>query len=164
MKCHYSKPYPLIRVQKRNSDIAKLLLHSYAGDISEDTAIHQYLFQSVLLEDKNEEVAQILKEISQVEMHHLHILATLIKKLGVYPIYFDPIVSTTDFWTSRNVSYETNLYEMICSDIEAEKMAITQYQGIISTIDDDYVKEILKRIMAEERLHLEIFEKILETL
>ena len=55
MKCMIDLPYPTIQVQKKDTYIAKLLMHSYAGEISEETAIHQYLYQSFLLQEQRSE-------------------------------------------------------------------------------------------------------------
>lgn len=164
MKCQLDIPYPKIQVREKNTQVAKLLLHSYAGDVSEETAIHQYLFQSFLAQDKNPEIAHILAEISKTEMYHLRTLGLLIKELGVYPVFFDPIIDSYSFWCSNYVSYNTDLCEMLSQDIEAEKRAIQNYNELIHVIDDEYVCEILKRIVLDERLHLEIFEKLRDTL
>lgn len=162
MKCTIDKPYPKIKVQKRNSDIAKLLMHSYAGEISEETAIHQYLYQSILLEGKYEEISKILLEISKTEMHHLKILGLLIKKLGVYPFFLDPMVGCYEFWNSEFVCYDHDLSYILRANIASETKAIEAYSEIVYVIDDKYVKEILKRIIMDEQLHLEIFESLLE--
>ena len=161
MKCNLDIPYPKIKVQKKDSGIAKMLMHSYAGDVSEDTAIHQYIFQSFLLQDVNNEISNILEEIGKVEMHHLRILGLLIKELGVYPLYLDPIVDRYEFWNGNYVCYDTDLFHMLKADIESEKKAILEYNSLIHVIDDRYIKEILKRIVLDERLHLEILEKLL---
>lgn len=163
MKCNVDIPYPKIRVQKKDVHIAKLLMHSYAGEISEETAIHQYLYQSFLLQDQKEEIAHILEEISKTEMYHLKILGLLIKKLGVYPVFLDPIVGHYEFWNSENVVYENSLSSMLQANIEAETHAIQTYRELIYVIDDPYIKEILKRIILDERLHLEIFETLLKS-
>lgn len=161
MKCNLDIPYPKIKVQKKDSSVAKMLMHSYAGDVSEDTAIHQYLFQSFLLQDINSEIAAILEEIGKVEMYHLKILGLLIKELGVYPLYLDPIVDRCEFWNGNYVCYDTDLFHMITADIDAEKKAILEYNSLIHVIEDANIKEILKRIVLDERLHLEILEKLL---
>lgn len=164
MKCHVDIPYPKICVVKKNPEIARMIMHSYAGNVSEDTAIHQYMYQSVLLQEEEPEIAIILESIGKVEMHHLEILATLIKALGVYPIYLDPIVDKHEFWSSKYVSYETELRPMLEADILAEQEAIAQYNSLIHVIHDSNVQAILKRIVLDERMHLEIFEKILESI
>lgn len=113
MKCNSSRPYPSIRVNGKNEDYARLLMEDYAGGSSEETAIHLYLYQSLILKDKNEELADILKEISKVEMKHLDILGTLIEKLGVSPAFgaFDG-----DFllpWNSSTVNYTADLKDIL---------------------------------------------------
>ncbi len=163
MKCTLDIPYPKIKVQKRSSLYAKLLMHSYAGDVSEDTAIHQYLYQSFLLEEQNEEIAHILEEIGKTEMHHLKILGLLIKKLGVYPVYLDPTLGNYDYWNASYVCYEHNITLMLEANIESERKAIYAYQRLIQVIDDKNIQAILKRIVLDEQLHLEIFENLLKT-
>ncbi len=164
MKCHVEIPYPKIHVTKKNPDLARLIMHSYAGDVSEDTAIHQYMYQSVILAKEYKEVSRILEEIGKVEMHHLEILAELILELGVYPIYLDPIVDHHEFWNSKYVAYETELKPIILANIEAERNALSQYNSLIHLISDESVKCVLKRIVLDERLHLEIFEKIYQSI
>jgi len=164
MKCNVDIPYPEIPTLRKNPEVARMLMHAYAGEVSEDTAIHQYLFQSVILESENPEIAKILKNISRVEMHHLDILAHLIKELGVYPIYLDPVTDPHAFWNAKYVCYDTELYYLLKQDIESEKQAILGYNSLIHVIDDEIVKGILKRIVLDERLHLEIFEKLLQSL
>lgn len=164
MKFHVDIPYPKIRVMRKNPAYGKLIMHVYAGEVSEQTAIHLYLYQSILVEDDNLEIANILKEISKVEMHHFQILATLIKKLGVYPMYLDPTQGTLEYWTGKNVYYTSDLIEMLEYDIEAETEAISNYTKLIQCIDDIYVTSIIKRIVLDEQVHLEIFQKLLATL
>ncbi len=164
MKCQSELPYPALESISRNSQTAKLIMHSYAGDVSEDTAIHQYLFQSVVLKKKNPEVSEILEKIAIVEMHHLRYLAELIEQLGVYPVYVDSVVDTNEFWTSQYVFYDIDLESMLESDIEAERKAIMQYQSLIHVVLDEEVKNALKRIVIDEKIHLEILEKLLLTM
>ena len=83
-----NKPYPNINVKRRNTDHAKLLLHDYAGINGEDTAIHQYFYQSLIVPNKN--LSEDLKHISEVEMKHLDILGRLIELLGIKPILGSP--------------------------------------------------------------------------
>ena len=164
MKYRVELPYPSVAEIQRNPEIAKLIMHAYAGEVSEDTAIHQYLFQSVILQEKNPEVSKILEQISEVEMRHFRLLAEMIRNLGVYPIYLDPVVDQHEFWSGKYVSYETELRPMLEEDLEAERKAIEQYNTLIHVISDETVQMVLKRIVLDERMHLEIFTKLLETI
>lgn len=161
MKCTLDIPYPSVRVSEKNPDLGRRLSHSFAGDVSEETAIHQYLFQSFLLQDSNAEISQVLESIGKVEMYHLKLLGLLMKKLGVYPVFYDFSIGNHEYWSSKYVSYDTNLEDMLKANIMAEKHAIFQYDAFISSTNDIYVQALIKRIVLDERLHLEIFEKLL---
>ena len=41
-----------------------------------------------------------------------------------------------------------------------EKLAIENYESVISKTNDENVKYILKRIILDERLHIEIFKNL----
>ena len=42
-------PYPEIKVERKNVEYAKMLSYAYAGIVSEDTAIHLYMYQSFIV-------------------------------------------------------------------------------------------------------------------
>ncbi len=162
MKCLVNKPYPKIRVEKKSLETAKILSHLYASNESEMTAINQYIYETLVLENK--EIASIIRDIAIVEMHHLEILGKLINCLGCMPIYADCNYNETNYWNSDYVYYDTDLKTILDINIEAETKAIYNYQMVLNVIEDIYVKENIKRIIEDEYLHLEIFEKLKENL
>ena len=139
MEYRVNIPYPEVKVDKKDIEIAKDLLASYAGRVSEDSAIHDYVFQ-MMMQD-NEEIKNILKGISIVEMHHLEILGRLIYALGLTPLFASVVDDKTKWFSGEYVNYEKNWKQ---------------------TLLDENVKHILKRIILDERVHLEIFTKLLE--
>lgn len=154
------KPYPTPRVLGKNKEYATLLSASYVGMISEQTAIHQYLYQSFVLET---EVSNILHHISIVEMHHFELLAETIKLLGTLPKY--QAYSTTDTalpWTASYVPYPETLEEMLKTDLRSEETIIHNYQVLIEEIKDPYIKELIERIIEDECLHVKIFQTLLK--
>lgn len=147
--------YPELKVEGENPYYAKLLLSDYAGDNSEDTAIHQYFYQSLIASEKD--LSAALMNISRVEMHHLSILGKIIKLLGG-----DPILATTEdecvtYWDASNVNYTLNVEDFLKFNIMKEKLAIENYERHIEEINDKYIKAILKRIIDDELLHIKIF-------
>lgn len=152
-------PYPKPRVERQNLDYAKLLLEDYAGSISEDTAIHLYLYNYFIANNQFQEFANALEHIAEVEMIHLRLLGETIKLLGLNPAY-GTLTSNNMFnpWNSLNVNYNTNLKSMIEEDIKSEQTAIQIYQYHLSIIDDKYVKELISRIIEDEEIHLSIFK------
>ena len=158
MKCQVAKPYPKIRVAKKSLENAKILSHLYASNEGELNAVTQYSYQVMISE--NEEIKLILHSISIVEMKHLEILGKLIKELGCMPIYADCISKDIQYWNGDFVYYDTDLKTILEVNIESEKKAIYNYQMVLTVIDDIYIKEILERILEDEYLHLEIFQKL----
>ena len=146
-------PYPDIKVEKENIEYAKLLMYPYASMISEDTATHLYMYQSFILDDN---IGKILENIAIVEMNHLEMLAKTINLLGLKPEYKSNDIP----WTSNYVNYNTNLKDILKINIEAETLAIKNYQNLIKVINDKYIKKMLERIIVDEEIHLKIFNDL----
>lgn len=161
MKCYIDKPYPSIRVEEKNEDYAKLLLKNFAGKVSEDTAIHLYLFQMLILKDDCKELANALEKIAIVEMHHLEMLGETIKLLGIKPVYGTMIGDYFNPWNGNNVNYTIKKEDMLKINIKAEEKAIKNYQQNIALINDKYIKVLLARIIEDEKLHIKIFKSFL---
>ena len=160
MKYYVDLPYPKIQVERPNIKYAKILSDVYAGEISEDTCIHLYIFEHIVLKDTYSEYSKILKEIAIVEMHHLDMLGRLIRLLGLEPLFVSYKIDKIIPWNSNYIKYNTNIKDMIDIDIKSEENAIKCYQNIISIINDKYVIEIIKRIILDEELHIKIFKDI----
>ncbi len=158
MNCQVNKPYPPIKVEKKSAYYAKILSHIYASSESELTAILQYSYETFLIQD--EPLRKIIKEISIVEMHHLEILGTLIHLLGNDPVFVDLSECKNAYWNSDYIYYDTDFRTMMDINIESEKNNIRNYQMVLNVIEDKYIQEILKRILEDEYLHLEIFMKL----
>lgn len=155
------KPYPEIKIEKPNIEYAKILLEDYAGNLSEDTAIHLYLYQSLATNEQLQEYKDIMMHISEVEMTHLKLLGETIVKLGMNPIYGTLNNDNVPrLWTASNVNYSTSLKKMLEIDIEAETQAIHRYQNQILIIKDKYIQNLLRRIIEDEQVHLNIFQTL----
>lgn len=149
-------PYPEIKVSAPNEYYAKLLLNDYAGNISEFTAINQYLYHNFVLRPKYNELASIIENISITEMKHMEILARLIHLLGGNPIYTD---SNNVFWNAKYVFYGKDVCNKLYGNLDSENQAIQNYQIRITQIQDKYIQAILNRIILDEKLHVKIFEQ-----
>lgn len=161
MKYKSTKPYPKIQVERTNLEYATILLDDYGGITSEDTAIHLYLYQSLVNNDNYKEFNQIMLQIAEVEMHHLSLLGQAITKLGGTPIYASVAIDNIPrFWNAGNVDYRNDLKSMLEIDMASETKAIKNYQYQIGIINDRYIKALLERIIEDEKIHLEIFKHL----
>lgn len=153
--------YPCIEVEKKNTEFAKLLLEDYAGDTSEDSAIHLYIFQTLILNETHPKIANDLFQIAIVEMHHLKLLGKTIHALGLSPEYvtYQSDSERKHYWSSKNINYTTSLKEILKLDIEQEEHAICEYLSHYEIIIDPNIRSLLLRIIEDEKIHLEYFKK-----
>ena len=82
MQYQANLPYPEIKNIPKNILYAKILSFAYAGSTSEETAVHQYIYQSYFFKD---DIKDILEHIAIVEMKHSELLGQAILKLGLNP-------------------------------------------------------------------------------
>lgn len=159
-------PYPKVRVEEKNPYYADLLSEDYAGIKGELTAITQYSYQHMEKFSSNIEFSKIMEEIAKAEMIHLELLGKTIKLLGKNPIYSTCESSRGDciMWNSNFVNYSTDLKDMLKIDISSEEAAIKTYTLHKKLIDDKYIKEMLDRIIMDEKRHLEIFNYLYDGL
>lgn len=71
MENNKSQSYPKIKVERLNLDYAQILLLDYSGEVSENTAVHLYIYQHLLQVEKWHEFSEALEQIAITEMHHL---------------------------------------------------------------------------------------------
>lgn len=149
-------PYPEVKVLAPNPYYAKIIMDDYAGKISEFTAISQYLYHNFSMKNKYKELAEIIENISITEMHHMEMLATMLKLLGYEPILTNGL---NVFWNASYVYYGNSICDMLKGDLKSEIDAIDIYESNIKIINDPYIQAVLKRIILDEKVHLKIFEE-----
>jgi len=155
--CALPEPYPESKVIQPNFFYATLLLEDYAGNVSELTAINQYMYHHFMFDDQYEDLAELEECIAIIEMHHLELLAKNIFLLGVDPKYRTITDNSPMFWDASYVFYGTDSCDRLAADIAAEKQAIKQYRKHHHLIDDIHIKRLLERIIKDEEYHLKLF-------
>lgn len=155
--CALPDPYPEIQVARPNFYFATLLLEDYAGAVSEMTAINQYFYHYLSMEEKYEDLAELEECISIIEMHHLELLGKTIRQLGVAPEYRTLTHNQPVYWNASYVYYGQHLCDQLAADIAAEKMAIQTYRQHQQLISDPSIQQLLERIIMDEQHHLQLF-------
>ncbi len=154
-------PFPKLDGIEKNERDLKIISPAYAGDESELTAILQYTYQYINLEEEGlEEEAKLLKGISMDEMKHFATLGRLIAKLGAKPVfsYFPPY--PIRFFTTRSVSYSLSPKKMLADSIVGEQYAIDGYSRMIAKLSDEKVRAVIARIRMDEMEHLKVLKEI----
>lgn len=155
-----SIPFPDIKVTCKNKYYADLLSEDYCGTGSEFTAITQYINHEIRISGKCCQTARTLLAIAQAEMIHLQMLGELIVLLGKPLTYNATIEHCSMLWTPGTIKLGTNYNNMICADIDGEYEAIRQYEDHLKKIKDPYIKDILKRIIMDEKYHISLLKKL----
>jgi len=152
-------PYPEIKVTAPNKYYAKIIMDDYAGRISEFSAISQYLYHKFSMSSQYSELAEIIGNISIVEMHHMEMLAEMIQLLGYEPLFQN---SANIPWNAKYVYYGKDVCDQLRGDLKSEVEAIHIYEQNIKVIKDPYIQDVLKRIILDEKVHVKIFEEQIE--
>lgn len=151
-------PYPELYVKKWNSDWSKLL---FSDGTEEFNAICQYLWGSWQLEPFFPHIADTLKRMAQVEMHHLDILSRLTVMSGNRPFCGDA-VTFHPFWndgsTERN---QPDVNQILRLSLADEEKAMEAYGTQAAFIDDHSLSAILLRIALDEQVHIKILKRFL---
>ncbi|MDR3562195.1 MAG: manganese catalase family protein [Negativicutes bacterium] len=159
-----SQAYPVPRVAEENRYYAMLLLEDYAGAAGELTAVTQYMYHSICLNNDNCEVAALSRQIAIAEMRHVELLGKTIELLGVPPTFRCVHHNTSDFWTAKYVYYGSDIADRLSADIAKEAAVIHNYNLHLKIIDDPFIKNLLKRILLDEELHLRLFQQAKDSL
>ncbi len=152
-----NKPYPEIVGAVDDSNTVAILKNLANSRIGEMTASSQYVFQSVVADKTNEEIAEIFEEIGVVEMMHLDMLMHAIADFGGVPRYED---ANGNYFNTANLNYSLKLMDMLDNNIRAETIAIDNYMLAIERVKNQSLKDLFARIIEDEKRHIEIFKKI----
>jgi rubrerythrin len=124
-----------------------------ANGFSELDTIHMYITQEVMFE----ELGELMMGIALVEMKHLDKLGDLIADLG------GKVTQRND--TDR-VKYGSTPAEAVRLAIAGETNAIKGYEELVDRIaalppngTTRYTLELLSKLIADERLHIALFEE-----
>lgn len=153
-------PYPSIKNLNSDPLSARIISSAYATSCGEVNSALQYIYQSFVFNHGGEEkTAELLKSIAIAEMIHIDLLGNALINLGVTPIYsFLPPVAF-NFYSTKFVSYSRGFAEMIEDDIVAERHAVASYSKMLKKLKNDGVKELIARLLQDEKLHLEAFTR-----
>lgn len=90
-------------------------------------------------------------------MYHLKLLGEILIQLGAEPGYWIDN-KKKNYWSSKLLDYDlSSLKHILEIDINSEKEAIKQYKETISKISDENINDILKRIILDEEIHIQLF-------
>lgn len=159
------QPYPTVHIDSLlEPEVVSLLITSYSGIKGELTAVLQYSYQSFFNKPTNEELHEILEKVSISEMIHLEILSQILLSQKIDPRfcrYVDNDYNVCEAWSANNINYEKDINKFLEYNISLEQMAIDTYNEIVNNTHCLELKNIINRIIADEKAHLKVFNKLL---
>ena len=154
------QPYPPIAVQKVRRDYGYAMLSNIGSETSEMSAVSRYFYSSVVLNEEYQECAQCLRRISIVEMHHLHIFASLSLQLGVDPRLWSLRRQRPVYWSPAYNKYPREIRNILEISIREEEETVRKYTAQLKSIQDENIRENLSRIVLDEQQHIKILQEM----
>lgn len=151
--------YPEVASCPMNRHDLQIIAPLYAGNLSELSAILQYTYQNLVLREECSEVAETIKNISKVEMEHLHLLGCAIVAIGGNPKYVNP--NTRSWWNASVVCYDRNMCEALLVNLRQETEAHHAYLAAAAKVNNPALAALLRCIAADEKVHMELFTKLI---
>ncbi len=156
------KPYPTVEGISPDCRALRIISPAYASSTGELNAILQYNYHAVIFDSKGlEEYAQLIDSIAVAEMIHLKLLGKTICALGALPVYTACPPAAFNFYSAKFVSYSRSLKNMVEDDVLAERHAVMSYARMLDRLRNEKVKDIIARILEDEKLHLQAFTDLL---
>ena len=159
-KYYVDLPYPPIDHLNVNVKYAQMMLSNLSGLHYEMNAVSLYFYNSIISNDEN--IKEAMKHICKVEMKHLEIFAKMCYLLGADPRLWDCQNDSLDYWSPGYNIYPRQTCSMLENAIIQEQNTISIYSHQIDIIDEPIICNMLKRIILDEQLHVEIFQDLLK--
>lgn len=154
--------YPPVKVCGKNPKYAMAMLSNIGACNSEMSAISLYFYNSLIANEKYEEIGKIFHKISMVEMHHMNIYGQLAEMLGADPRLWSVSNRNFTYWSPACNRYPRKIDKMLRNAYNGEKEAVSKYRQQAEWIQDEFVVANLNRIILDECLHIEIMEQLYE--
>lgn len=152
-------PYPDPAKIVGNCREGRRLTGPYAGRESEMTALCQYMYQSILLREAIPELARTLEGIGETEMRHMDLLGQAIAACGSEPRLLDCTRERDLWWSGAWPDPTTDPAGMLLRDLSDERRAVRTYERLAAETENAQIASLLRRIAADEELHVEILER-----
>lgn len=161
-KASIDLPYPPVQPQTQEKEYACAMLSNIGSGNSEMNAVSLYFYNSVILNPEHADFAKCFHDISIIEMHHLHIFASLAFQMGADPRLWSIQRQRKWYWSPSFNRYPRKIKDVLKNSITGEMETIRQYSKQAENIQDENIVENLNRIILDEEHHIDLFHKMLE--
>lgn len=156
MKYASELPYPCINDLDINIQYGQIILSNLGGLHSKMNTITLFLYNHIIIEDSWKELSDAFQKIAMIEMKHLQIFSKMCYLLGVDPRLWECHNDFLEYWSPGYNVYPKHIKSMLENAIIQKQNTISSYQYQIDSIDDSIIQEMLKRILLDEEIHVQI--------
>lgn len=151
--------YPTVRVEGRNPRYAEAMLSNIGGVTSELSSISLYYYNQLITAGVPE-VTETFHQIGLEELRHLETFGALALQLGADPRFWSAPQGRRAWWSPEYLHYNRRLGPLLHNALHEERSTLRKYENQARWIRDTYILELLHRIMAEERQHIELISDL----
>lgn len=159
-------PYPAIRVQAKNPNYARIMLCNVGDQSSEASSVALYLYDQIITAAEPE-ITQAFSLVRQNEEKHLELFCDVAFQLGADPRLWAVTGTASQpmrYWSPGQLAYTANTKALLQNALALERATIAKYERQTQEIKDDAILLLLRRILVDESMHVEIFRHLLADL
>ena len=159
-------PYPAVRVEAKNPAYARVMLGNIGDQSSEMSSYALYLYNQTITRAEPE-LTEAFRVVAEVERKHLELLSDAAFQLGADPRLWavtGNVAQPMRYWSPGLLSYTANTRAMLQNALALERATIAKYERQTQEIRDDGILLLLRRILLDESMHVEIFRSLLAEL
>ena len=156
-------PYPPVRAQAKNPAYARMMLGNLGDQSSETSSYALYLYNRTITA-ADPALSEVFRAVMDVERKHLEMLSEAAFQLGADPRMWAVTGSAAQpmrYWSPGLLSYTANSRAMLQNALALERAAIAKYERQVQEIRDDGILLLLRRILLDESMHVELFRALL---
>ncbi len=156
-------PYPTTENLAIDCKSAGIISSAYSTQTGEINAVLHYTYQSFIFEKKGyKQFAENISGIATAEMLHFSLLGKTLLSLGAQPVFSQRPPYGYNFYSTKYVCYSQEPLHMLEDGVRSERLAIRGYEKMLKLLTNCDVKNIISRILEDEKLHLKTFEDMLK--
>jgi bacterioferritin len=159
-------PYPAVRVEAKNPAYARMMLGNIGDQSSEMSSFALYLYNQTITAAEPE-LTGAFRVVADVERKHLELLSAAAFQLGADPRLWAVTGNAAQpmrYWSPGLLSYTANPRAMLQNALALERATIAKYERQTQEIRDDGILLLLRRILLDESMHVEICRVLLADL
>lgn len=156
LNCNLSLPYPCVCSADLNRYDAQMIRTLFARKLC---TVNEYIIQSILLADDHACLADMTDCIALTEVKHFKLLGRLLYISGEEISMRELKCESARCGNGRKCGSNTAC-AILSQNAEREKNSISDIRLVLSQVHDCSAKAVLRRILADEEHHAELFAQL----